>query len=257
MPSLECRAVDEIVRRPDRNSIFHMQLILVLAGVSIIPIALVAFLPRKESFFAHGAVRGFGLGIYLMLVVVLFTEAVEGGGSLAGTIWLLVGLLVSFLIGLSLKEFHHHHTEEDRAHSHSRASTSRILVSDFFHNIVDGMAIITGFAISPAVGAISFLGVLGHQILQQVGQHILLVESGIEAKRALIISFFVSLSVFIAFLIEGESIEATLLALSAGIVAWKVWTDLVHATWDKKTITGFLAGALVLAIVLLSIPHGH
>lgn len=234
-----------------------MELTLVLAGVSLIPIAVVAFLPRDRSFFEKGLVRGFGLGIYLMLVVVLLTESVENIGSIGGIAWFACGLLLSLVIGLTLKEFHHHHNKQEAQHAHDQASASRVLVSDFFHNMVDGTAIITGFAISPAVGVLSFLGILGHQILQQVGQHILLVESGIKTKKAIIISFFVSLSIFLGFLIKGSSLEAMLLALSGGIVAWKVWVDLLHLEWDKKTITGFVAGALILSIILLGIPHSH
>src|SRR3989344_7594515 len=104
-------------------------------------------------------VKGFGLGVYLMLVVVLLYEAVEEKGVVPGFSWLLAGLLISFVIGFLFKEFHHHHSEEEKLSSHSRASTWRILVSDFFHNIVDGLAIIAGFTISPTIGIISFLGV--------------------------------------------------------------------------------------------------
>ena len=233
-----------------------MEIILALVGVVVLPLLVVAFLPRNKSFFEKSIVKGFGLGVYLMLVMVLFYESVENGGVNLGVTWLLVGLIFSFLIGFLFKEFHHHHSEEEKKSRHNRASTWRILISDFFHNIVDGLAIIAGFYISPTVGIIAFLGVLGHQIVQQVGQQILLVENGVNSKRALLISFFVALSIFLGFIISS-SLESMLLAFSAGIVAWTVWVDLTHMKWDKKVASGFVLGSLLLATILFSVPHQH
>lgn len=233
-----------------------METILALAGVTIIPIIVVALLPRNRSFFEKSIVKGFGLGVYLMLVVVLLYEAVKENGVVPAFSWLIVGLVLSFIIGLLLKEFHHHHSDDEKVLTHNKASTWRILVSDFVHNIVDGLAIIAGFAIGPSVGVIAFLGVLGHQILQQVGQQILLVESGMQAKKAIFISFLIALSIFLGFIVD-HSLEAILLALSAGIVAWKVWVDLINLKWDKKVASGFVIGSLLLASTILAVPHGH
>jgi len=234
-----------------------MELILSLLGVSLLPIAIVFFLPRENTFFNRAEVRGFGLGVYFMLVVVLLMESVEGLGSAMSLGWFALGLTLSILIGVILKEFHHHHLKEAGDKAHNKASTFRVLISDFFHNIVDGVAIIAGFAISPVVGGISFLGILAHQILQQIGQHILLVEGGVKVSKAIFISFLVSLSILFGFFLEEGVLEAILLAISAGIVSWKVWVDLVHTKWEKKSITGFLVGGLIFAIILLAIPHSH
>lgn len=234
-----------------------MEIILSLLGVSLLPIAIVFFLPRENTFFNRAEVRGFGLGVYFMLVVVLLMESVEGLGSAMGLSWFGLGLIFSILIGLALKEFHHHHLKETGDRAHNKASTFRVLVSDFFHNIVDGVAIIAGFAISPVVGGISFLGILAHQILQQIGQHILLVEGGVKVARAIFISFLISLSIFLGFFLKEGSMESILLAISAGIVSWKVWVDLTHTKWENKSITGFLVGGLIFAIILLAIPHAH
>jgi zinc transporter ZupT len=234
----------------------NMEIFLSLASVALLPILIVAFLPKDKSFFDRGIVKGFGLGVYLMLVFVLLSEAIESKGITYGFGFLAVGLFISLLIGIYFKEFHHHHGDEEKQEIHSKASTWRILISDFFHNIVDGIAIIAGFAISPAVGLVAFAGVLGHQIVQQIGQQILLVEEGVQAKKAILISLIVALSIFLGFFV-AESMEAILLATSAGIVVWKVWTDLVHLKWDKKTATGFVAGALILLAILTSIPHQH
>ena len=229
-----------------------------LAGVSLIPIAIALFLPQNKDFFQKHMVRGFGLGVYLMLVVLLLREAIEQSGYISGSVLFITGLAISLLIGVACKEFHHHHTEEEKVHSHNKGSTWRVLISDFFHNIVDGIAIIAGFGINIGAGITSFLGILGHQTIQQAGQQVLLVENNIKPRKAIFISFLISLSIFLSFLFkDNETLEVVFIALSAGIVAWKVAVDMMHAKWNKKMIIGFMLGSLLLALILVLVPHEH
>lgn len=229
-----------------------------LAGVSLIPIFATMLFPKNRSFFERHSVRGFGLGVYLMLVVLLLREAVEHSGFLNASIWFIIGLGISLLIGVFAKEFHHHHSSEERAHSHNKASIARVLVSDFFHNIVDGIAIIAGFAINTGAGITSFLGILGHQTIQQAGQQVLLVEGDVKPRKAIFISFLISLSIFLGYMFKNnEVLEVIFIALSSGIVAWKVGTDMMHSKWNKRMILGFMIGALLLAIILVLVPHDH
>ncbi len=231
---------------------------LCLAGVSIIPIIATLLFPRNKDFFQKNGVKGFGLGVYLMLVVLLLREAIEHSGFVNGSLLFGVGLVISLVIGVACKEFHHHHTDEEKSHSHNKGSIWRLLISDFFHNIVDGIAIIAGFGINIGAGITSFLGILGHQTIQQAGQQVLLVENKIKPKNALIISFFISLSIFLGFLFkDNKTLEVIFISLSAGIVAWKVAVDMMHAKWNKKMIVGFMIGAILLALILVLIPHEH
>lgn len=235
-----------------------IKVFLALLGAAIIPMILALAFPRQKDFFKKDLVRGFGLGVYLSLVIILLREALEHSGPHQGIMWFCVGLGISIVIGFIFKEFHHHHDENDKVHSHSKASTSRILVSDFFHNIVDGIAIISGFGIGTGAGITSLIGILGHQTIQQGGQQVLLVESGISPKRSLWISFLVSLSILLALLLkDGESLEGILVALSSGIIIWKVGTDMRHTKWTRKTILGFLIGGILIAATLILVPHEH
>lgn len=229
-----------------------------LSGISIIPILVALTFPNNKAFFERHIVRGFGLGVYLMLVVLLLREAIEQSGFVNGGLLFMGGLVISLLIGVAFKEFHHHHTDEERAHSHNRSSIWRVLISDFFHNIVDGIAIIAGFAINVGAGITSFLGILGHQTIQQAGQQVLLVENNIKPKKAILVSFLISLSIFLSFAFHNNQIlEVIFTSLSAGIIAWKVAVDMMHEKWNKKMIVGFMIGAILLALILVLIPHEH
>lgn len=237
-----------------------MNIYIAIMAVAFIPPLVILFLPKNKAFFEKPVVRGFGLGVYSALVVILLREGAEHGGLLVGSLWFTVGLILSFIIGLLVKEFHHHH-EHDASnhhdHAHTKASTLRLLVSDFFHNIVDGIAIVAAFGLGPGVGLTSLFGILGHQIIQQGGQQILLVEGGIAPKKALGISFIVSLSVFLGLFIQNEMIEVILICLSAGVVLWKVLADIRHTKWSVKTILGFVIGAILLGGLLILIQHKH
>lgn len=229
-----------------------------LSGISIIPILVALAFPKNKDFFQKHMVRGFGLGVYLMLVVLLLREAIDQSGFINGGVLFVGGLVISLLIGVAFKEFHHHHTEEERAHSHNRSSIWRVLVSDFFHNIVDGIAIIAGFTMNIGAGITSFIGILAHQTIQQAGQQVLLVENNIKPKKAIFYSFIISLSIFLSFIFQdNEILEVIFTALSAGIVAWKVAVDMMHSNWNKKMIVGFMIGAIILGLILVLVPHEH
>lgn len=234
-----------------------MSIILALFLVGAVPVLFTLALPKNRTFFEKPVVKGFGLGVYMALIFVLLKESFEHGGATLGFGGLFLGLAVSFFIGYYFKEFHHHH-EDGVEHVHSKISTTKILVSDFFHNIVDGIAIVSGFSINNSIGFAALVGVLGHQIIQQSGQQMLLASEGVKPKKAIGISFIISLSVFFALLIKnGEALESVLMALSAGIILFKIITDIRETKWSKKSVTGFTIGFVILLASLFLIPHMH
>lgn len=234
-----------------------MNVYLALILVGLIPGLFVLLIPRKKIFFEKLAVKGFGLGVYTALIFVLLRESFEHGGFQVGFLGICIGLFISLAIGYSFKEFHHHH-EEGEHHIHSKTSAVKILVSDFFHNIVDGIAIISGFAINTTIGLASLIGVLGHQIIQQSGQQILLTTEGVKPKKAILISFVISLSVFFALFIKDSiSLESILMALSAGVILFKILIDIKETKWVKSSLIGFIIGFSILIVSLFLIPHTH
>lgn len=227
-------------------------------GICILPLLVVLGLPRKQEFFSKPVVRGFGLGVYTSLVFLLTRESVEHGGVASSFLWVGLGVFISVMIGLIFKEFHHHHVHTENDRPHTKGSMWRILLSDFFHNIVDGLAIASGFGLSAIAGGAAFIGVLGHQTIQQAGQQVLLVESGISPKKSIIFSLVISSSIFLSYFLRGnETIEAPLMALSAGIISWKIGTDILHTKWNSRMVFGFFIGVVILTTSLILIPHSH
>ncbi len=234
-----------------------MNALIALSLIAIIPPLVIIFVSKKTELLDNPTLRGFGLGIYSALIAILLLEGMESGGIVTGGLWFLLGILISITLGVLVKEFHHHHDHTEKAHRHNKASQLRLLVSDFFHNIVDGIAVVASFAVNPGFGITSLFGILGHQVIQQGGQQILLVESGVAPRKALLISFVISLSVFLGLIVTSEALETMFICVSAGIVLWKVAADVRHTEWSAKTLVGFFVGAALLAGLLLLVPHQH
>jgi hypothetical protein len=99
---------------------------------------------------------------------------------------------------------------------------------------------------------------LGHQIIQQSGQQVLLISEGVKPKKAILISFGISLSVFFALFINNNiSLESVLMALSAGIILSKILIDIKETKWTKSSLVGFIFGFAILLVSLFLIPHTH
>lgn len=235
-----------------------LTIIISLVFVAALPVGLIYFLPKNTEFFKNKLVKGFGLGVYTALIFVLIKESLEITDAAVTIGGLFIGFIISLLIGYYFKEFHHHHDDETAHHHHTKSSAFKILISDFMHNIVDGIAIVSGFIISPVAGVTSAIGVLGHQIIQQSGQQVLLAGYGVPPKKALFVSFLVSLSIFVSlFVNEAEMLESLLMTVSAGIIMFKVFSDIKENKWDKKSTIGFVLGFVLLFVSLLLVPHSH
>ena len=78
----------------------NMNTFLALLGVAVIPPLTTFLLPKNKQFFKKDIVRGFGLGVYIALVVLLLKESLEHGGASNTIIWFFIGLVFSICLGL-------------------------------------------------------------------------------------------------------------------------------------------------------------
>lgn len=228
----------------------------------VLPILIIFLLPKKVNFFEKNSVRAFALGIYLALIFILLRESFEHVGYFISIITLVIFVFISYLLGVFIKGFHHHHGSTGLNHKHGKVETTKILVSDFLHNIIDGVSIASGFMISNTFGFVALFGVLGHQIIQQTGQYLLLVQEGFKPMKSIMFSFLISLSIFIGVFInaENEMLLGIIMASSAGIIFFKIINDTKEffgTQGSKKSSVWFIVGILLMLISLFIFPHGH
>ena len=105
---------------------------------------------------------------------------------------LLGGLLFFFLLEKAeLYRHGHHHEHDDHDHHHGfdaeqagRGGWS-VLVGDSIHIFCDGVLIAAAFLADPQLGIVTALAIIAHEIPQEVGDYIVLINAGFSRMRAL------------------------------------------------------------------------
>ena len=105
---------------------------------------------------------------------------------------LLGGLLFFFLLEKAELYRHGHHHEHDDHHHHHGFDHDQagkgglsVLVGDSIHNFCDGILIAAAFLLDTQVGVVTALAIIAHEIPQEVGDYIVLVNAGFSRQRAL------------------------------------------------------------------------
>jgi len=98
---------------------------------------------------------------------------------------LLAGLLGFFALE-RLALWRHAHAGCDAASGepHGEVAAPLILIGDAFHNFVDGLLIAAAFMADPMLGLTTTLAVVAHEIPQELGDFILLLNAGWSQRKA-------------------------------------------------------------------------
>lgn len=107
--------------------------------------------------------------------------------------WLMLGGFVAFfLLEKALLIRHSHHHEGDGHHHHHGHDQKEagpggilILVGDTFHNFADGILVAAAFMTDPMLGWVTALAIAAHEVPQEIGDFIILLNAGMSRKRAL------------------------------------------------------------------------
>jgi zinc and cadmium transporter len=160
----------------------------VLAAAAIAVGALTRWLPRLVSY-AVGALLG---AAFLHLVPEALARArflkfqagmpalATDAGALFAT--MLAGMLGFFLLEKAALWRHFHaHGAQPRV----KPSGMLIVVGDGFHNFVDGIIIAAAFLLDVRLGVAATLAVIAHEIPQELGDYMILIDAGYTRRQAL------------------------------------------------------------------------
>ncbi|MEY4561929.1 MAG: hypothetical protein RLZZ618_1206 [Pseudomonadota bacterium] len=105
---------------------------------------------------------------------------------------LLCGLMFFFLLEKAELYRHGHHHEKDEHHHHhgfDRQQAGRggwtVLVGDSIHNFCDGIIIAAAFLTDVQAGIVVSTAIIAHEIPQEVGDYIVLLNAGFSRRKAL------------------------------------------------------------------------
>jgi zinc and cadmium transporter len=106
---------------------------------------------------------------------------------------LLGGLLFFFLLEKAeLYRHTHHHEGDDHQHHHGfdRQQAGRggwsVILGDSIHNFCDGIIIAAAFLADTRLGVVTSIAIIAHEIPQEVGDYIVLLNAGFSRARALV-----------------------------------------------------------------------
>jgi zinc and cadmium transporter len=128
------------------------------------------------------------LGTALLNVLPEAFESKASPQSLFAT--LLAGLMFFFLLEKAELYRHQHHHEADEHHHHhgfDRQQAGRggwtVLMGDSIHNFCDGIIIAAAFLHDWHLGIVTALAIIAHEIPQEVGDYIVLLNAGALAPQ--------------------------------------------------------------------------
>jgi zinc and cadmium transporter len=189
---------------------------------------------------------------------------------------LLAGLLFFFLLEKAELYRHGHHHEGDHHHHHDgfdQAQAGRggwsVLVGDSIHNFTDGLIIAAAFLADTHLGVVTAIAIIAHEIPQEVGDYIVLLNAGLSRLRALAYNALSGLASVLGgvagYFLAGPWTELFpfLLVLAASSFIYVAVADLIPQLQHRLTLRetfaqlAWLAAGLGLIAVATSQAHGH
>ena len=214
------------------------------------------------------------LGTALLHVLPEAFEAQAGAHELFLT--LLGGLMFFFLLEKAELYRHTHHHEGDGHHHHHHFDHEQagrgglsVLVGDSIHNFCDGVIIAAAFLADTHLGVATSLAIIAHEIPQEVGDYIVLLNAGFSRARALVYNAISGLSAVVGgvlgYFVVGtwESLFPYLLVVASSSFIYVAVADLIpqlqrRLPWrDTLAQLAWLAAGLGLVMVVSGGAHAH
>lgn len=186
---------------------------------------------------------------------------------------LLAGLLGFFLLEkIALLRHSHHHEGDGHNHHHGHdaevagRSGGMILVGDGIHNFVDGVLIAAAFMADYQVGFFTALAIIAHEIPQEIGDFIVLLNAGFSRARALLYNLICGLSAVVGgilayfFLEKAHAAMPYLLVIASSSFIYIAVSDLIpqmhrRPHWVESLRQTVLIACGVGFVILLSFLH--
>ena len=189
----------------------------------------------------------------------------------------LLGGLLFFWLLEKVELYRHAHHHEGDGHAHGRQFDAHqagrggfsVLVGDGVHNFCDGVIIAAAFLTDPTLGLVTTLAVAAHEIPQEAGDYIVLLNAGFSRARALAFNLLSGLAAVaggvLGYFVVGpfEALLPYLLVVASSSFIYVAVADLLpqlqqRLAWRETLNQVFWLGA-GLGIVLLAraLLHGH
>jgi len=209
----------------------------------------------------------FAAGVFLVLSYNLFFEALEFATRSDVVILSAIAGFALFFIGERLfPELHCHHDDHTCHATNTKRSARKVLIGDAFHNAGDGLLLAAVFIADIRLGVIATVGVIVHELVQEVSEFIVLRHAGYTMTQAIIRNVIVSttivLGALIGYMVAGsEMLVGPLVGFAAGAFLYILFVDLIpHSIQQSRRqkqyilygVVALLGVALILTVNVAS-----
>ncbi len=160
----------------------------------------------------------------------LLPEAAENGFDLQVSVFIIAGILFSFIIE---KFIHWRHCHVPTSENHPHPVAFMNLVGDAVHNFIDGVIIGASYMVNIPLGITTTLAVILHEIPQEIGDFGILLYSGFSKKKAIFFNFLTALTAVlgavVVFVIGAKigNFTGFLVPFAAGTFIYIAGSDLI------------------------------
>jgi zinc and cadmium transporter len=202
-------------------------------------------------------------------------EAFESNADPRSLFATLLGGLFGFFLLEKMAVLRHSHHHEGDGHHHAHGHDAReagksgwmILVGDGMHNFTDGILIAAAFLADPKLGLVASLAIIAHEIPQEIGDFIVLLNAGFSRARAYVYNLACSLMAVVGGLLgyftldrASNLIPYVLVFASSGFIYIAV-SDLMPQMQRRATLRETIPQVILIgagvAIVLMLTAHRH
>jgi zinc and cadmium transporter len=186
---------------------------------------------------------------------------------------LLAGLLCFFMLEKFAVLRHSHHYEGDghhHVHGHDAREAGKagwmILIGDGMHNFTDGILIAAAFLANPQLGLVTGLAIIAHEIPQEIGDFIVLLNAGFTRTRAYVFNLLCSLMAVAGGLLGYFTLDRAsgmipyVLVFAASGFIYIAVSDLMPQMQRRATVRESVPQVLLIGVgvlIVVFMTHGH
>ena len=241
-------------------TLFYIVLCTLAGGVMSVLVASMLNLKLLSRVVKHMVSLSAGILLGVSLLHVL-PEAFEKGADAHGLFaTLLGGLLFFWLLEKAELYRHAHHHEGDGHHHHHHFDTEQagrggysVLVGDAIHNFCDGVIIAAAFLVDHKLGFVTALAIVMHEVPQEAGDYIVLLNAGFARRKALFFNAMSGLAAVVGgvvgyFLVgPWQSLFPYLLVVASSSFVYVAVADLLPQLQQRLTLRETASQVLWLA----------
>ena len=192
----------------------------------------------------------------------LLPEAFASGADMHTLAWaLLAGILAFFTLEkFAVLRHSHHHEQDGHGHhpGHDQAEAGPgglvVLVGDTIHNTADGVMIAAAFLADPTLGWITTAAIAAHEIPQEIGDFIVLINAGYTRRRALVYNLLSGMAAVLGGIVgyfalgHGHALLPYVLVVAAASFIYVALADLIPGLHRETRRDGDWFGQFALMI---------